>query len=190
MKKVWHEFKSFAMSGNVFDLALGFLIGAAFSTLIQSLADNVLMQLIGAIFGQPDFTAWAIPINGTKVKYGAFLTDLLSFFMLAGVLFLIVKLMSATGIARRRVFDERECPYCMEPVDHHALVCKTCCSQLVSELPSVEEAQKRWSDLRAPHAIRVPPIQIPKAIPRVPVPARFTRKRSASNAGGTSDEAG
>ena len=58
MRKLWNEFKSFAMSGNMLDLALGFIIGAAFATLVQSLADNVFMQFVAAIFGTPDFRRW------------------------------------------------------------------------------------------------------------------------------------
>jgi large conductance mechanosensitive channel len=178
MKKLWHEFKAFALSGNVFDLALGFLIGAAFSKLVESLANNVLVEAIGAVFGQPDFTKWN-SIGGTKIDYGVFLTDLLSFFMLAGVLFLIVKMMSVTGISRMRTYDERQCPYCMEPVPPHALVCKTCTRPLVSELPDYAAAEKRAADLRAHRVPRLPNVTIP------PIPVPKLRRKNGSDAIGT-----
>jgi len=165
VKKIWREFKAFALSGSVFDLALGFLIGAAFSKLVDSLANHILMQLVAAIFGQPNFN-WAIKIHRTRIEYGAFLTDLLSFFMLAGVLFLIVKVMSVTGVTRNRVYEERQCPYCMEPVSPHALVCKTCTRALVSELPDYAAAEKRAEQLRTHKYPRLPNVNIPP----IPVP--------------------
>src|SRR3954454_22768177 len=92
MRRLWNEFKSFAMSGNMLDLALGFIIGAAFAKIIESLANNVLMQLVASIFGKPDFTKLTLTVNKAEIKYGLFLTDLLNFMMLAAVLFLIVKM--------------------------------------------------------------------------------------------------
>ncbi len=165
--KIWREFKAFALSGSVFDLALGFLIGAAFSKLVESLADNILMRMVAALFGQPDFQ-WTFTLRKTKIQYGAFLTDLLSFFMLAGVLFLIVKAMSVTGVTRSRVYEERQCPYCMEPVVPHALVCKTCTRPLVAELPDYAAAEQRAEQLRARRYPRLPNVNIPP----IPVPKR------------------
>ncbi len=174
MLKIWREFKAFALSGNVFDLALGFLIGAAFSKLVESLAGNVLMQLVASIFGEPNFTKWIFTVNGTKIQYGSFLTDLLSFFMLAGVLFLIVKMMSVTGISRMRSYDERQCPYCMEPVVPHALVCKTCTRPLVADLPEYTAAEERAAQLRAHKLPRLPNVNLP------PLPVPKLRRRTGT----------
>lgn len=184
MKKLWREFKAFALSGNVFDLALGFLIGAAFSTLVESLADNVLMQLIASIFGEPDFNDWVFTIRGTQVKYGSFLTDLMSFFMLAGVLFLIVKGMSISGFSRMRTYEERECPYCMEPVAPHALVCKTCTQPLVAKLPAYEEAELRAERLREHHRPKLPDVKIP------PIPIAVPGRRKKPGVPGAEPAAG
>ncbi len=185
MKKLWQEFKAFALSGNVFDLALGFLIGAAFSKLVESLADNVLMQMVASVFGEPDFHEWIFTLRGTKVHYGSFLTDLLSFFMLAGVLFLVVKIMSVTGVTRMRNYDERQCPYCMEPVTPHALVCKTCTRALVSELPDYANAEKRAADLRAHRHPRLPNVNIPPIPIPIPIPGRRKKPGAAGSAAGT-----
>src|SRR5262245_54044980 len=135
MRKLLREFRAFALSGSVFDLALGFLIGAAFSNLVQSMARNVLLQLVAAIFGETDFSRLHFSVNRARIYYGNFLTDLLNFLLLAAVLFLLVKVMSAIGVFRNRGFPERECPYCMEAVVPHALVCKACGQALVAELP-------------------------------------------------------
>src|SRR5262245_17840580 len=135
MRKLWQEFTSFAVSGSVLDLALGFLIGAAFAKLIESLANNVLMQLVAAVFEKRDFTALVLEFNGAEIKYGAFLTDTLNFLILALVMFTVVKVIVQVGIARARSYVGRDCPYCLTEVPAEALVCKQCGQKLVDELP-------------------------------------------------------
>ncbi len=144
MRNLWREFKAFAMSGNVLDLALGFLIGAAFAGLVQSLANNVLMQLVAAAVGKPDFSKVAIKLNGTEIRYGAFLTDLLNFLILASVMFAVVKLIVRLGIAQiRNLGGSTQCPYCHESVSEKALVCRACGHVLVDELPDLAAARQR-----------------------------------------------
>ena len=121
MRRLWNEFKSFAMSGNMLDLALGFIIGAAFAKIIESLAGNVLMQMVAVIFGQPDFTKLTINVNGGEIKYGAFLTDLVNFILLAALLFGVVKFIIFMGVGRGRAFVTKQCPYCQEQVAPNAL---------------------------------------------------------------------
>jgi large conductance mechanosensitive channel len=174
MRKLLREFRAFALSGNVFDLALGFLIGAAFSGLVQSLARNVLLQLVAAIFGQTDFNRLHFSVNRARIYYGGFLTDLLNFILLAAVLFLLVKLMSAIGLFRNRGFAELDCPYCLEQVVPHALVCKTCGHPLVAELPAPEEARQRLASLRS---------RRPLVLPSIPV-----RRRAPARAGEAGEE--
>jgi large conductance mechanosensitive channel len=156
VRKVWREFTSFAMSGNMVDLALAFLIGTAFATLVQSLANNVFMQFVAAIFGQRDFTALHQRINGADIKYGAFLTDLLNFGMLAVVMFVLVKLVTRVGIARARSFDTKQCPYCYTDVPPKALVCKSCSQSLVDELPSLSEARRLAEEAKARRLLPIP----------------------------------
>lgn len=130
MKNLWTEFKAFAMGGNMFDLALGFILGTAFATLVESLAGNVLMQLVAAIFGQPDFSTLALTVNGAELKYGQFLTDLLAFLLLAVVLFALVKLLKTVGLGNFRAQGQMECPYCKEFVAIDALKCKWCTADI------------------------------------------------------------
>lgn len=157
MRKLWQEFKAFAMSGSVLDLALGFLIGAAFAKLVESLANNVLMQLVAAVFGQPDFTALAFNLNGARIRYGAFLTDSINFMILAFVMFAVIKLVVRIGVGKARSFVGRDCPYCMTEIPTEALVCKQCGSKLVDDdLPTPEDAVKRLNEQRARKGISLP----------------------------------
>jgi len=123
---VWPEFKAFALSGNMFDLALGFIIGTAFSKLVDSLAGDVIMQCIAAVFGKPDFRNVAIG----PVRYGSFLTELLNFLLLATVLFMLVKLLGKAGLGnftgRGGTRGTRSCTHCKENVSVRALKCKWC----------------------------------------------------------------
>jgi len=126
VKAMWSEFKAFALGGNMFDLALGFIIGTAFAALVESLAGNILMQLVAAIFGKPDFSGLLFTVNGAELRYGAFLTELLNFLLLGVVLFGLVKLMKKAGLGNFRAQGSRECPYCKEFVAIDALKCKWC----------------------------------------------------------------
>jgi large conductance mechanosensitive channel len=149
MRRLWNEFKSIAISGSVLDLALGFIIGAAFAALIQSFVKNIFMQLVAATFGQPDFSKVSIHIGDTRVTYGAFLTDVLNFMLLAIALFVIVKLMLLMGVERGRPLDYRPCPYCLQRTPTSALICASCGQALVDVLPSLAEAERLLAERQA-----------------------------------------
>ncbi|MFN8098210.1 MAG: large conductance mechanosensitive channel protein MscL [Dermatophilaceae bacterium] len=141
MKNAWTEFKAFAMGGNMFDLALGFIIGAAFASLVESLAGNLIMPLVGAVFGQPSFDDLSVMVRGAEVPYGKFLTQLLSFILLALVLFGLVKLLKRAGLGNFRAQGQAECPYCKEFVSVDALKCKWCTADIDPELVEEEDAE-------------------------------------------------
>lgn len=90
MKNLYQEFKDFAFKGNIIELAIAFVLGAAFATVVTSLVDNILLPIVAAIFGQPDFSGISIHIGESEIFYGAFLTALLAFFMVALALFFFV----------------------------------------------------------------------------------------------------
>jgi large conductance mechanosensitive channel len=94
MKNFLHEFKTFAMKGNVMDLAIGVIIGTAFGKIVSSLVDNVLMPVIGAIIGGKNFDSYALTIGDATLKYGLFLNALIDFVIIAFVLFVTVRLMN------------------------------------------------------------------------------------------------
>ena len=85
------EFKTFAIRGNLVDLAVAFVMGVAFAALVTSFVDDILMQLVAAIFGEPNFSALSFTLNGSEIRYGAFLTALIVFIQVAFALFMIVK---------------------------------------------------------------------------------------------------
>jgi large conductance mechanosensitive channel len=87
------EFKEFAMKGNVLDLAIAVIIGAAFGRIVSALVDNILMPILGSLIGQ-NFDALATTVNGVEVKYGLFLQRTVDFILIAFVLFLIIKLLN------------------------------------------------------------------------------------------------
>ena len=99
------------------DLALGFIIGTAFASVVDSLAADVIMQFVAAIFGQPDFSQLAWTLNGSEIRYGAFLTVIVNFLLLALVLFGLVKLLKRAGLGNFRARGSHECPFCKEFVE-------------------------------------------------------------------------
>ena len=90
-KKVVGEFKAFIERGNVVDLAVGVVIGSAFSKIVSSVVDDLLMPLIGVIIGGLDFSNLAITIGDSQIKYGSFINNVIDFFIIAVCVFIVVK---------------------------------------------------------------------------------------------------
>lgn len=84
------EFKTFVLRGNVMDLAIGVLIGAAFQGLVKSFTDNIISPILGS-FSEVDFSAFSLTIGKLNLTYGAFITDVINFVIMAFVVFLIIK---------------------------------------------------------------------------------------------------
>lgn len=85
------EFKSFAMKGNVVDLAVGIVIGAAFGKIISSLVADIIMPIVGSILGGVDFTGLAVNIGEASVKYGKFIQSAVDFVIIAAAIFMVVQ---------------------------------------------------------------------------------------------------
>jgi len=88
---VLKEFRDFINRGNVVDLAVAVVLGAAFLAVINSLVDDILLQVIAVVFGEPDFSSLTIDINDSVIRYGAFLTAIFTFLVVAAALFVVVK---------------------------------------------------------------------------------------------------
>lgn len=135
MKKVLGEFKTFIMRGNVIDLAVGVIIGAAFQAIVNSLVNDVISPLIG-IFGGMNFDQMTFTINGSVIFYGKFLTAVLNFLIMAVVIFLLVKVINAVsqlGKKKEEAVEEvttKTCPYCCSEVDIKAVKCPHCTSDI------------------------------------------------------------
>lgn len=142
------EFKKFAIKGNMIDLAVGVIIGGAFNSLVSSLVNDVIMPALSLVTGKIDFNNWFIALDGEKyetlalaeeagvaiVKYGTFISGVINFFIMAFVVFLLVK-----GINSLRKKEEpaapapvttKKCPYCMSEIHINATKCAHCASDL------------------------------------------------------------
>lgn len=136
MKKILSEFKEFINRGNVVDMAVGVMIGAAFKGIVDSLVNDIISPIIGLI-AQEDFTALSIRFLGVELKYGAFLMAILNFFIIAAVLFLIVKMMNNLyKIGKKKPTEEeivepttKVCPYCRSEIAIEAIRCPHCTSE-------------------------------------------------------------
>ena len=91
MKKIWNEFKTFALKGSVLDLAIGVVIGAAFSKIISALVDNILTPILGMIIGGKNFETLVLRVGESELQYGLFISAIIDFLIVALVLFIFVK---------------------------------------------------------------------------------------------------
>jgi large conductance mechanosensitive channel len=141
------EFKEFAVRGNVLDLAIGVIMGAAFGKIVTSLVEDIIMPPIGLILGNVDFANLFVSLTGKPyasvaqakaagaptLNYGLFLNTVLSFLIVAFVVFLIVR-----AVNRMRRGEEKpaaapvvkECPYCLSSIPIKATRCPQCTSEL------------------------------------------------------------
>lgn len=127
MRSLISSFRNFAFSGSLIDLAVGVAIGAAFATVVASLVGDVILPLVAAIFGKPNFDALVLRVNGAEIRYGAFLTALLSFLLLALTIMLIVQaIRRATGRETAGAQGNRECEHCRSFIPVDASVCMFC----------------------------------------------------------------
>jgi large conductance mechanosensitive channel len=111
MKPLLEEFKDFLMKGNLVELAVAFVMGLAFAAVINSLVDNLVMPIIAAVVGKPDFRSLTFTINDAHFFYGAFLTDVIQFVAIAAaVFFFIVKPIQLARAQRSGRDAEEEAP--------------------------------------------------------------------------------
>ena len=127
-------FRQFIMRGNVIDLAVAVVIGAAFGAVVTSFVTNVLTPLIAAVAGKPDFSAFTATVNGAVISYGVFLNALISFLLVAGaVYFFMVAPMNAlkARAARSAIPADpttKKCPECLSEIPIAARRCAQCAS--------------------------------------------------------------
>jgi large conductance mechanosensitive channel len=140
------EFKEFALRGNVIDLAVGVIIGAAFGKIVTSLVNDILMPPFGLLFGKVDFSNLYISLTGEKFKsladaqaagaatlnYGLFLNNVINFLIIALVIFLLIRQVNrlTKKPAPAPEPTTRECPYCITEVSIKATRCPNCTSEL------------------------------------------------------------
>jgi large conductance mechanosensitive channel len=126
------EFKKFIMKGNVVELAIAVVVGAAFGAVVSALVADFITPLIAAIGGQPDFSALSFTINNSQFNYGHFLNTLLSFLIISAVVFFLVvtplnKLREKSQNSKKTEADtEKKCPKCLSTIPKAATKCKYC----------------------------------------------------------------
>jgi large conductance mechanosensitive channel len=144
---MFKEFKEFAMKGNVLDMAVGIIIGAAFGKIITSFVSDILMPPIGKLMGGVDFSNFFITLSGTHeatleaakkagavtMNYGVFLSTVIDFLIVAFAIFLLIKQvnrMRAPAPAPVAAPTTKDCQYCLSTIPIKATRCPNCTSQL------------------------------------------------------------
>jgi len=142
---MWKEFKEFAMKGNVLDLAVGVIIGAAFSKIVTSLVEDVIMPPLGFLAQKIDFANLFIQLGGAKqfktiaeakkagvpfIAYGQFLTNIINFLIVAFAVFVLVKQINRIRRGNEPEPTTHECPFCVSTVSTKATRCPNCTSPL------------------------------------------------------------
>jgi len=133
---VLKDFKQFILRGNVIDLAVAVIIGAAFNNVVHAIVNDFVTPLIGAIYKQKSFSAAAFHIHGSTFAYGDFINNLVSFLIIAVVVFFMVvqpinKLINISK--RRQTVDEpgtKKCEFCLSEINSKATRCPFCTSKL------------------------------------------------------------
>ena len=151
MKKFIGEFKEFALKGNMMDLAIGMIIGAAFTAIVGSLVNDIINPFLGLFTGHIDFSNLFIALDGKEyasleaaetagaavIKYGSFISNVINFIIMALVVFLIVKFINKMRDGFTKKPEEapaepttKVCPYCQSEISIQATRCPHCTSEL------------------------------------------------------------
>ena len=136
-------FKKFILRGNVVDLAVAVVVGAAFGTVVQALVKDLITPLIGAFGGVPDFTALFFTVNSSKFLIGDFINALVAFVLLAAVVYYLV-VVPVGRLMDRMVptvppTPTRECPWCLSKIPVKARRCAFCASDVEDKVQSAIE---------------------------------------------------
>lgn len=139
MKKFFEEFKTFISRGNVVDMAVGIIIGGAFTGIVSSLVEDIINPIIG-LFGGMNFDRYSVTLLGeATLNYGKFLTAVMNFVIMAFVVFLLVSMINKTATKLKKKEEAapttKKCPFCKTDIHLEATRCPNCTSV-------IEEAEK------------------------------------------------
>jgi large conductance mechanosensitive channel len=125
------EFRDFAVKGNVVDLAVGLVIGAAFTKIVTSLVNDIIMPPIGMLLGKVDFSSLKYPLNdNTAIRFGAFINNVIDFTIVAFVIFIVIKQINRLKREKPKEPTEKDCPKCCTHIPIKATRCPHCTSEL------------------------------------------------------------
>ncbi len=126
------EFKTFVVRGNLLELAVAFIMGVAFATVVTAFT-NIILSFVAAIFGgNVSFNHLTFRVNDTPIPYGAFVTAVVSFLIIAWVLFFLVQAYNRVNQPREEPKNTKPCDYCQTEIPINAVRCPNCTSQLVT----------------------------------------------------------
>jgi large conductance mechanosensitive channel len=149
-------FRKFIVRGNVIDLAVGVVIGAAFSDVIKSVVDNLINPLVGLAGGGPNLSDWTIPVAGQTIGIGAILNAIISFLLIALVVYFLIVLPVNKLMDRYRPEPKpaptKECPECLSSIPEAAHRCRECGVQLA---PPSEEVAAAMRQMAAPSGAEI-----------------------------------
>jgi len=131
VKKFFKEFREFALRGNVMSLAVGVIIGSSFQGVVSSLTNDLLSPIIG-LFTKQNFDTLEITIFNIHLRYGAFITSVMNFIIMAFVVFLLIRIMNKilTFRKKKNEIPPRHCPFCKTTLHPEATRCPACTSIL------------------------------------------------------------
>ncbi len=139
------EFKKFALRGNMIDLAVGMIIGSAFTSIVNSLVNDMIMPVVSIFTGKVDFTNWFIALDGgsyatleaaqeagaATFNYGSFISNVINFVIMAFVVFMFVKAMNKMKKKEEPTAPTtKKCPFCKSEISIEATKCPHCTSEL------------------------------------------------------------
>jgi large conductance mechanosensitive channel len=130
---MWKDFKEFALRGNVIDLAVGVIIGAAFGKIVTALVNDIIMPIIGLFLGGLNLSGLAFQVGNAVIKWGDFLQAVLDFIIIALIVFLIVRGMNRLykkEPEKKPAPTTKECPRCFTDIPLKATRCPNCTSEL------------------------------------------------------------
>lgn len=134
MKAFMKEFKEFISKGNVMDMAVGIIIGGAFTAIVNSLVNDVIMPIISLLTGGFDFSALCIVLGegegAATLNYGAFISAIINFLVIALVIFCVIKSMNKLKKQQEEAPTTKDCPYCFEKINIKASKCPHCGSEI------------------------------------------------------------
>ena len=142
IKKFLEEFKAFAMRGNVLDMAVGVVVGGAFTAIVTALVDDIINPVIGLFF-KMDFSDVVINLGGSSIKIGDFVNNVINFLIVAFVLFVVIKAINAlhkkpAEPAAPAAPTTKACPYCQTEIPIKAVRCPHCTTKLEG-FPEINE---------------------------------------------------
>jgi large conductance mechanosensitive channel len=141
---MWKEFREFIARGNVIDLAVAVVIGAAFGRIITSFVEGIIMPPIGLLLGKADFSNLFVDLSGQNpasladaqlrglpvIAYGRFFNDVINFLIIAWVIFMVIKAVNRLRAAPPPPANTRDCPLCLTAIPLAATRCSACCADV------------------------------------------------------------